>query len=116
MPRLANSPTRSRTDAETFGQRIAPLRKQLGELYADRTGRKCRHDQAVISSYECGRVRPHAAMIGQLAQALGVTADELLGLAETQTPKANGFSRRVLRRCNCFGGNSQPTIKKPCSR
>jgi transcriptional regulator with XRE-family HTH domain len=97
MPRLANSPTRSRTDAETFGQRMARLRKERGFTQIE-LAEKAGTIQAVISSYECGRVRPHAAMIGQLAQALGVTADELLGLAETQTPKANGFSRRVLRR------------------
>ena len=88
---------RPRTEAQTLGQRLARLRKERGftqiEL-AEKTGTI----QAVISSYECGRVRPHAAMVGQLAQALGVTADEVLGLVAAQAHKANGVSRRVLRR------------------
>ncbi len=37
-------------------------------------------------------------MLGQLAQALGVTADELLGIAPAPPQKANGVSRRILRR------------------
>jgi hypothetical protein len=37
-------------------------------------------------------------MLGQLAQALGVTADELLGIASAPPPKTNGVSRRIPRR------------------
>jgi transcriptional regulator with XRE-family HTH domain len=103
MPRTAHSATRNRTDAETLGQRLARLRKERGFTQVE-LAEKAGTIQAVISSYERGRVRPHGAMIGTLAQALGVSADELLGLAEAQTPKANGFSRRVLRRMQLLEG------------
>ncbi len=99
MPRIANSPTRSRTDAETLGQRMARLRKERGFTQIE-LAEKAGTIQAVISSYECGRVRPHAAMVGQIAQALGITSDELLGIAPAQSQKVggNGVSRRILRR------------------
>jgi transcriptional regulator with XRE-family HTH domain len=116
MPRIANSPTRSRTDAETFGQRMARLRKERGFTQIE-LAEKAGTIQAVISSYECGRVRPHAAIVGQIAQALGISADELLGIAPAQSHKANGngVSRRVLRRMQLlerFPAHDQKAVLK----
>jgi transcriptional regulator with XRE-family HTH domain len=90
---------RNKTEAETIGQTMARLRKERGFTQVE-LAEKAGTIQAVISSYECGRVRPHAAMVGQLAQALGVTADELLGIAPAQSHNAggNGVSRRIYRR------------------
>jgi transcriptional regulator with XRE-family HTH domain len=82
---------------ETLGQRLARIRKERGFTQVE-LAQKADTIQAVISDYERGRVRPHAAMLGRLAQALGVTADELLGIATAPPPKANGVSRRILRR------------------
>jgi len=83
---------------ETFGQRLARIRKERGftqtEL-ADRVG----IIQVLISDYERDRIRMHAEMIVRFAKILGICSDELLGLKQgkngSSTPKV---SRRVLRR------------------
>jgi transcriptional regulator with XRE-family HTH domain len=62
-----------------LGKRIATLRKQQGYTQlqlADLLGLK----QYVVASYETGRRRPSAALIPELAGALGVTIEELIGL------------------------------------
>lgn len=62
-----------------LGQRIATLRKQQGHTQlqlADLLGLK----QYVVASYETGRRRPSAALIPELAAALGVSIEELIGL------------------------------------
>lgn len=99
MPRTSHRPPRRNGHAETLGQRLARIRKDRGFTQVE-LAQKAGTIQAVISDYERGRVRPHAAMLGRLAQALGVTADELLGIAPASSQKANGHgvSRRILRR------------------
>jgi transcriptional regulator with XRE-family HTH domain len=82
---------------ESLGERLARLRKERGytqsEL-ADRMG----IIQAIVSSYERERIRPHADMIVRYALALDVTTDEILGLARESEQKQAPLSRRVLRR------------------
>ena len=105
---------RNRTDAETLGQRLARLRKERGFTQVE-LAEKAGTIQAVISDYERGRVRPHPAMLGRLAQALGVTADALLGLAAAQAQKTNGVSRRVYRRMQLletFPAHDQKAVLK----
>jgi len=81
---------------ETFGQRLARLRKEKGytqvEL-ADKIGTI----QAIISDYERDKLRAHADMIVRFAQALEVTTDECLGLKPTKNNGGNK-NRRFLRR------------------
>jgi transcriptional regulator with XRE-family HTH domain len=66
---------------ETLGQRLARLRKQKGltqvEL-AERIG----IIQSLVSEYERDKLRLNAQMLARFALALGVSADELLGLDE----------------------------------
>lgn len=97
MTKSSSNPSRRNGHVETLGQRLARIRKEHGFTQVE-LAQKAGTIQAVISDYERGRVRPHAAMLGQLAQALGVTADELLGIAPAPPQKANGVSRRILRR------------------
>lgn len=99
MARNSSNQSRRNGHAETLGQRLARIRKERGFTQVE-LAQKAGTIQAVISDYERGRVRPHAEMLGQLAQALGVTADELLGIAPAPSQKANrhGVSRRILRR------------------
>lgn len=88
---------------ETFGQRLARIRKERGftqvEL-AERVGLI----QALISDYEHDKLRLHAEMVVRLARGLGVSADELLGLKNRRVSGGNGAGharrpqRRVLRR------------------
>jgi transcriptional regulator with XRE-family HTH domain len=99
MVRTPRNPPRRNGHAETLGQRLARIRKERGFTQVE-LAQKVGTIQAVISDYERGRVRPHAAIIGQVSQALGVTADELLGIAAAspQAASSHGVSRRILRR------------------
>jgi transcriptional regulator with XRE-family HTH domain len=97
MTKSSSNPSRRNEHVETLGRRLARIRKERGFTQVE-LAQKAGTIQAVISDYERGRVRPHAAMLGQLAQALGVTADELLGIAAAPPQKANGVSRRIQRR------------------
>jgi len=81
---------------ETLGQRIARLRKERGytqtEL-AERIG----IIQALVSDYECGKLRLTAEMAIRFAMALEVSTDELLR-PNGSKPLRRKPSRRVLRR------------------
>lgn len=84
------------TGQETFGQRLARIRKEKGytqvEL-ADKMG----IIQVLISDYERDKLRPYHDMVARFAQAMGVTADELLGLKSPKS-KGNAPSLKILRR------------------
>ena len=80
MPRrkVTLPPLKLATD-ETFGERLARLRKERGltqfEL-ADRVG----IIHSLMTDYERGKIRLNAEMICRFTQVLGVSADEFLGL------------------------------------
>jgi len=84
------------TGQETFGQRLARIRKEKGytqvEL-ADKMG----IIQVLISDYERDKLRPYHDMVTRFAHAMQVTADELLGLKPPKS-KGNGPSLKILRR------------------
>lgn len=69
------------TGPETIGQRIARLRKEKGYTQVE-LAEKMGFIQALISDYECGKLRPYYDVIIRFAQALEVSSDELLGLTE----------------------------------
>lgn len=77
------------------GGRIAELRKARGltqvEL-ADALG----VIQAVVSTYEVGRVRPHPGMLLRLADVLDVSVDEILG--RTPRKQAKSHDQRLWAR------------------
>lgn len=54
--------------------------------------------QALISDYECDKLRPYADVVARFAGALGVTADELLGIKPSSAQQAPLKSRRFARR------------------
>lgn len=80
---------------ESLGQRIARLRKERGitqQELAERIG----SIQVLVSDYERDRIRVTAEMVVRIAEALEISADELLGMKKARLgPRA---SRRVLRR------------------
>ena len=83
---------------ETFGHRLARLRKEKGftqvEL-AERVG----INQVLVSDYERDRLRLNAEMICRFAKALSVTSDVLLGLAGSRAMKPEGkISLKLIRR------------------
>jgi transcriptional regulator with XRE-family HTH domain len=84
------------SQGETVGQRLARLRRERGltqvEL-AERLGIA----QPIVSDYERGELRLHGQLIVRLTAILGVSADELLGLAPTP-PTQPMAHRRLVRR------------------
>lgn len=95
---MEKKPTAKQADAgsETFGQRLARIRKAKGHTQVE-LANKMGIIQVLISDYERDKLRPYHEMIVRFAQALEVSADELLGLKtpESQDPVT---SLRVLRR------------------
>ena len=64
---------------ETFGQRLARIRKEKGYTQVE-LSRKMDMIQVLVSDYENDKLRPYHEMIARFAKALEVSADELLGL------------------------------------
>ena len=54
--------------------------------------------QALVSSYERGRLRLHAEMVARFAITLKTTADELIGLKSKSKPKDRDLSLKLIRR------------------
>ncbi len=82
--------------AETIGQRLARLRRERGltqVMLAEGVG----IIQALVSDYERDKLRVNPEITVRLAQALGVSTDELLGLQPTKS-SVRQPSRKVLRR------------------
>jgi transcriptional regulator with XRE-family HTH domain len=80
-----------------IGERIARLRKERGisqmEM-AERLG----VSQPVVSDYERGALRIHGELIIKLARILRASADEILGLEKTPSPKGprdHAIARRL---------------------
>lgn len=69
-----------------FGKRLAEMRKQRG-LTQVQLAEAISTTQRAISYYENHAGYPPAPVVGQLAQALEVSADELLGLRSSRRAK-----------------------------
>ncbi len=84
------------TTEETFGDRLARLRKERGYTQIE-LAEKVGMIQVLISDYERNKLRPYADIVARFAVALDVSTDELLGTAR---PKklAPAVNRRFLRR------------------
>ena len=80
---------------EHSGDRLARIRRERGFTQTE-IGEKLNISQAMVSAYERGEVRLHAEIIASFAKALGVTADDIIGLSAVEhEPRA---SRKLLRR------------------
>ena len=79
-----------------FGIRIAKFRKEKGYTQVE-LAKKIGITQVLVSAYECGRIKAGYEIIAVFAQALEITADELLGLTQPKeiTKKPN---RKMLKR------------------
>ena len=85
------------SDIESFGQRLAPLRKERGFTQveiAERVG----IIQALVSDYELDKLRLNAEMVVRFATALEITIDELLKPEGSKAPLRRKPSLRMLRR------------------
>lgn len=82
---------------ETFGQRLARIRKERGLTQVE-LAQKVGIIQSIVTSYEVGRLRMHPEMVVRMARALDVTTDELLG-NKTSRPLGEGkLTLKVVRR------------------
>jgi transcriptional regulator with XRE-family HTH domain len=82
---------------ETIAERLVRLRKERGitqQELAERLG----VSQPIISDYENGVLRLHAEVIMKLAEILGVSSDEMLGLARPASTNGGIKHRRFVRR------------------
>ena len=96
-------------EQETFGQRLARIRKYRGYTQVE-LAKKMGIIQVLISDYERDKLRPYNEMISRFAQALEVSADELLGLKPS---KQTGYAPdlKILRRVKQIE-ELQPSQKK----
>lgn len=99
---------------ETFGERLARLRKERGFTQVA-LAKKIGLTQALITSYECDRLRMHADMLSRFALALGIDGNEILGLPE-RSKKASQeappkLSLKLVRRLQRIESLSEPKQK-----
>ena len=88
-----------KANGESFGQRLARLRKERGFTQVE-FAEKADTIQAIISDYERNKLRPYADVVVRFAIVLGVSTDELLGIQErtAHARRAPRPNRRFLRR------------------
>jgi transcriptional regulator with XRE-family HTH domain len=96
MRTLVKAPA-SKGGAETFGARLARIRKERGFTQVE-LAEKVDMIQALISDYERDKLRPYADVVARFAIALGVTTDQLLGVTNGEKKQGDAPNRRLLRR------------------
>src|SRR3974390_1527832 len=87
-------------ESETLGRRIARLRREKGLTQVE-LAELLQVSQPVVSDYENDVIRLPADVVVQIAEVLGSSTDELLGLKNPATAhRANGSikTRRLYRR------------------
>jgi transcriptional regulator with XRE-family HTH domain len=91
--------SKRKTDViENFGERLAQLRKAAGYTQVELAA-EVGITQRMVAYYEVPNAQPPAHLLPQLAQALGVSVDVLLGRAEPRRPKklaTNRLERRLM--------------------
>ena len=91
-------PKRKTEVIETFGDRLAQLRKSAGYTqveFAEAVG----ITQRMVAYYEAPNANAPAHLLPAMAQALGVSVDVLLGMQQLRRPKqvaTNRLERRLL--------------------
>jgi transcriptional regulator with XRE-family HTH domain len=89
---------RKTPETEGFGERLAKLRKAAGYTQTE-FAKDVGVTQRMVAYYEAPTAQPPAHLMPQMAQALGVSTDVLLGLAEPRRPKkiaTNRLERRLM--------------------
>lgn len=97
---LLDEPMPKTSDTETPGNRIARLRREKGMTQIE-LARRLQVSQPVVSDYENDVIRLPADVVVQIAEVLGASTDELLGMkARTARSTADNSikNRRLYRR------------------
>lgn len=97
IPLLMGAEMAKGEDAETLGGRIARLRREKGMTQIE-LAERLRVSQPVISDYENDVIRLPADTVVQIAEVLGASTDELLGLKAPAAQAAGGIKNRRLYR------------------
>ena len=84
------------TGKESFGSRLSRIRKSKGFTQVE-LAEKMGIIQVLISDYERDKLRLHHDMVARFAQALDVSADELLGIKPSKG-KEDKPSMRIAQR------------------
>jgi len=92
-----------------FGKRLAKLRKAKG-LTQQQLGDKIGASRRVVAYYEGETDYPPAHLIAPLSKALGLSADELLGITKTKDTLDDQLSA-VWRRLKVLEGFSEKDRK-----
>ena len=82
---------------ESIGARISQLRKDKGMTQKE-LAERLEVSQPVVSDYENDVIRLPADIVGEIAQILEVTSDELLGLKREARSTGSVKNRRLSRR------------------
>jgi len=85
------------TDEKAIGRRMREIRETRDVTQVE-LARKLGVDQTLVSSYERGRVRMHAAVVVQIARTLKTSTDKILGLKKAKRDgliKSRGLRKRL---------------------
>ena len=88
---------RQRRNSSGFGERLARLRKSRHMTQVE-LAKAIDVSQALISFYEKGSTEPSTSVMIDLARALHVSADELLGLHKNGHKEQSPDDLRLMRR------------------
>jgi len=97
---------------EAFGERLRRLRKAKG-LTQSELGERVGVSLRALSGYERGECEPSVHLLAPLAQHLGVSLEELLGVAPVKGIEKAGISQRWAKRfkeIECLSGRKQHAI------
>jgi transcriptional regulator with XRE-family HTH domain len=82
---------------ESRGQRIARLRREKGLTQAE-LAQRLQVSQPVVSDYENDVIRLPADVVVEIAETLGTSTDELLGVRQPAPRSNDGIKNRRLYR------------------
>ncbi|MBI3148462.1 MAG: helix-turn-helix transcriptional regulator [Betaproteobacteria bacterium] len=85
-------PKRKTEVMESFGPRLARLRKAAGYTQVELAA-ELSITQRMVAYYEAPEANPPAHLLPRLTQALGISVDVLLGLAHPRRPKKLAVNR-----------------------
>ncbi|MBI3141019.1 MAG: helix-turn-helix transcriptional regulator [Rhodocyclales bacterium] len=91
-------PKRKMEVIESFGKRLAQLRKDAGFTQVEFAA-EVGITQRMVAYYEAPDAHPPAHLLPRMAQALGVGVDVLLGMSQPRRPKklaTNRLERRLM--------------------
>jgi len=112
-PALANAPARKKPKQEGFGPRLARLRQARG-LTQEELGAAVGLSNRMVAYYEREDAQPPGEVLADLALALKVSTDELLGLErakEGPSPRTARLLKRLQKVDQLPPGDQRAILK-----